>query len=75
LKAELQREFRRAHSKYMEDVVSVDLKENPEQFWPYVKTRKHETSQAVTLTSKDGYHHSEAANKISLLNQQFPKRI
>jgi hypothetical protein len=32
LKAELQRESRRAHSKYMEDV-SVDLKENPIRFW------------------------------------------
>ena len=73
LKAELQRESRRAHSAYMEDIVSEDLQKNPKRFWSYVKSRKQDSSQIVTLKSKDGYMylHSDTASKASILNQQF----
>ena len=71
LKAELQRESRRAHSAYMEDIVSEDLQKNPKRFWSYVKSRKQDSSQIVTLKSKDGYLHSDTASKASILNQQF----
>ena len=71
LKAELQRESRRAHSAYMEDIVSEDLQKNPKRIWSYVKSRKQDSSQIVTLKSKDGYLHSDTASKASILNQQF----
>lgn len=71
IKAELQRESRRTHNRYMEDIVSEDLQKNPKKFWSYVKSRKQDSSQIVTLKSKDGFLHSDTTNKASILNQQF----
>ncbi|CAG2211775.1 unnamed protein product [Mytilus edulis] len=75
LKAQLQKEARQAHSNYMEDIVSNDLEKNPKRFWSYVKSRKQDASQIVTLKSKDGFLHSDTDTKASILNQQFQKEI
>ncbi|CAG2217784.1 unnamed protein product [Mytilus edulis] len=71
LKSQLQKEARQAHSNYMEDIVSDDLQKNPKRFWSYVKSRKQDASQIVTLKSKDGFLHSDTDTKVSILNQQF----
>ena len=71
LKAELQREMRTAHTTYMEQTVSEDLKNNPKQFWSYIKSRKQDSSQIVSLKSKDGFLHSDTETKASILNDQF----
>ena len=55
----------------MEDIVSDDLQKNPKRFWSYVKSRKQDASQIVTLKSKDGFLHSDTDTKASILNQQF----
>jgi hypothetical protein len=36
IKAQTQKELRSAYRKYMNDVISTDLKENPKRFWGQV---------------------------------------
>ncbi|CAG2238216.1 unnamed protein product [Mytilus edulis] len=71
IKAELQRESRRAHTKCMQDIVSEDLYKNPKRFWSYIKSRKQESSGITTLKNKDGYLHSDTPTKAAILNNQF----
>lgn len=71
LKGQLQRESRRTHKAYLEDIVSDDLRTNPKRFLSYMKTRKQDSSQIVTLRSKDGLLHSDTAGKAAILNEQF----
>lgn len=52
LKGQLQRESRRTHRTYLEDIVCDDLRTNPKRFLSYMKTRKQDSSQIVTLRSK-----------------------
>jgi hypothetical protein len=49
IKAQTQRELRSAYRKYMNDVISTDLKENPKRFWAAIKSKKQES------TVMDGY--------------------
>ena len=39
IKAQTQRELRSAYRKYMNDVISTDLKENPKRFWAAIKSK------------------------------------
>lgn len=71
LKRQLQRESRRTHKAYLEDIVCDDLRTNPKRFWSYMKTRKQDSSQIVTLRSKDGFLYSDTAIKTAILNEQF----
>ncbi|CAG2220005.1 unnamed protein product [Mytilus edulis] len=71
IKAELQRESRRAHTKFMQNIVSDDLYKNPKRFWSYIKSRKQESSGITTLKNKDGYLHSDTPTKAAILNTQF----
>lgn len=56
---------------YLEDIVCDDLRTNPKRFLSYMKTRKQDSSQIVTLKSKDGFLHSDTAIKTAILNEQF----
>lgn len=51
--------------------MSNGLKENPEQFWPFIKRRKQDSGQIVSLKSKDGLLHNDSQIKASILNNQF----
>ncbi|CAG2242433.1 unnamed protein product [Mytilus edulis] len=52
IKAELQRESRRAHTKCMQYIVSEDLYKNLKRFWSNIKSRKQESSGITTLKNK-----------------------
>ncbi|CAG2209800.1 unnamed protein product [Mytilus edulis] len=71
LKANTQKETRKAHRKYIQDVVSNDFKENPKRFYTYVKSKKQESSGVSALTNTDGFLHSESSQKAEILNDQF----
>lgn len=71
LKGQLQRESRRVNRAYLEDVVKDDLRTIPKQFWSYIKTRKQDSFQIVTLKSKDGFLHNDTAIKATIRNEQF----
>ncbi|CAG2209667.1 unnamed protein product [Mytilus edulis] len=49
LKANTQKETRKAHRKYIQDVVSNDFRENPKRFYTYVKRKKQESSGVSAL--------------------------
>ena len=58
-----QKEIRHAHKKYMEDVVSSDMKQNPKQFWSFIKNKRQDSTGVSSLIDKDGYLHSEGPRK------------
>ena len=55
----------------MEDVVSSDMKQNPKQFWSFIKSKRQDSTGVSSLIDKDGYLHSEGPRKAEILNEQF----
>ena len=55
IKAQTQRELRSAYRKYMNDVISTDLKENPRRFWAAIKSKKQEATGVAPLKNKEGF--------------------
>ena len=70
IQAEVQRSTRRAHSGYMEDVVSKDLKENSKRFWSHIKS-KEEASDVSALLNDDEFLQCDTMIKAEILNKQF----
>ena len=66
-----QKDMRSAHKKYMEEIVSNDLKENPKVFWSYIKRKRQEPTGVAPLKNKDGFIHSDSSSKVEILNDQF----
>ena len=60
-----------AHKKYMEEIVSNDLKEDPTVFWSYVKSKQQKSTGVAPLKNKDGFIHSDSSLKVEILNDQF----
>ena len=71
LKMQAQKDMRSAHKKYMEEIVSNDLKENPKVFWSYIKRKRQEFTGVASLKNKDGFIHSDSSSKVEILNDQF----
>lgn len=71
IKATTQREIRRAQSKYMNEVISPQLKEKPKSFWQYIKGKKTESSGVSPLRGKDGLLYSDPNVQSNILNEQF----
>ena len=71
IKAQTQRELRSAYRKYMNDVISTDLKENPKRFWAAIKSKKQESTGVSPLKNKGGFIHSDTTSKAEILNEQF----
>ena len=71
LKAETQREMRRAHQAYIQDTVNQDLTANSKRFYSYVKSKKQETTGISPLLNQDGFRHSRRTSKAEILNHQF----
>ncbi|MEW8548082.1 MAG: reverse transcriptase family protein, partial [Candidatus Thiodiazotropha sp.] len=71
LQSSTQKEIRAAHKKYMEDVVSSDLKQNPKNFWSFIKSKRQDSTGVSPLIDKDGFLHSDGAKKAEILNSQF----
>ena len=71
IKYQNQRDLRTAHKRYMEDVVSKDLKDKPKMFWSYIKSRRQESTGVAPLKNKDGFIHSDSSSKVEILNDQF----
>ena len=65
-----QKDMRSAHKKYMEEIVSNDLKENPKVFWSHIKN-KQESTGVAPLKNKNGFIHSDSSSKLEILNDQF----
>ena len=55
----------------MEDVVSSDMKQNPKQFWHFIKSKRQDSKGVSSLIDKDGFLHSEGPWKAKILNEQF----
>ena len=71
IKYQNQRDLRTAHKRYMEDVVSKDLKDKPKMFWSYIKSRRQESTGVAPLKNKDGFIHSDSSSNVEILNDQF----
>ena len=71
LKMQAQKDMRSAHKKYMEEIVSIDLKENPKVFWSHIKRKRQESTGVAPLKNKDGFIHSDSSSKLEILNDQF----
>ena len=71
LRMQAQKDMRSAHKKYMEEIVSNDLKENPKVFWSYIKSKRQESTGVAPLKNKDGFIHSDSSSKVEILNDQF----
>ena len=69
LQQEVQRETRKAHKQYMEDVVSDG--ENRNKFWSYIKSKGQEFSGVAPLKNKAGFIQSDNLSKANILNDQF----
>ena len=66
-----QKDMRSAHKKYMEEIVSNDLKENTKVFWSHIKSKRQESTAVAPLKNKDGFIHSDSSSKLEILNDQF----
>ena len=71
LRMQAQKDMRSAHKKYMEEIVSNDLKENLKVFWSYIKRKRQEPTGVASLKNKDGFIHSDSSSKMEILNDQF----
>ena len=71
LRTQTQKDIRSAHKKYMEEVVSNDLQENPKVFWSYIKSKRQESTGVAPVKNKDGFIHSDSSSKVEILNEQF----
>ena len=71
IKYQKQRDLKTAHKRYMEDVVSKDLKDKPKMFWAYIKSRRQESTGVAPLKFKDRFIHSDSSSKVEILNDQF----
>ena len=60
-----------ANKKYMEEIVSNDLKENPKVFWSYVLSKQQESTGVAQMKNKDGFIHGDSSSKVEILNDQF----
>ena len=60
-----------AHKNYIEDVVSSDMKQNPKQFWSFIKGKRHDSIGVSSLIDKDGFLHNEGPRKAEILNEQY----
>ncbi|CAG2212295.1 unnamed protein product [Mytilus edulis] len=69
IKAELQRESRRAHTKFMQNIVSDDLYKNPKRFWSYIKSRKQESRFAPLDIDKPSQKKTRKEKMASQENQ------
>ena len=61
----------KTYKTYMEDVVSSDMKQNPKQFWSFIKSKRQDSTGVSSLIDKNGYLHSEGPMKAEFLNEQF----
>jgi hypothetical protein len=63
LQQEVQRETRKAHKQYMEDVVRDG--ENRNKFWSYIKSKGQEFSGVAPLKNKAGFIQSHILSMLS----------
>ena len=55
----------------MADNVSNDLSENTKRFWPFIKSKRQESSGVAPLINKEDYLRSDSTKRAKLHNQQF----
>ena len=66
-----QQEVRKAHDKYMDEIISGDITNNPKRLWTYLKSQKQDTAGVAPLKDGNGLLRSDAETKAELLNNQF----
>jgi hypothetical protein len=71
LKSACQREIRKSHDSYLQDIVSGDMKNNSKKLWSYIKHKKQDSSGVAPLKDTDGLLHSDTPAKPEILNNQF----
>ena len=67
---ETQREYRKAYSSHVNNLVSEDQTGNPKKLYSFIKSKKYDASR-VTPLSSNGVNQSESLNKADILNQQI----
>ena len=71
LKSACQREIRKSHDSYLQDIVSGNMKNNSKKLWSYIKHKKQDSSGVAPLKDTDGLLHSDTPAKPEILNNQF----
>ena len=71
LKAGSQRGIRQEHDKYLQDIITGDMKENSKRFWTYIKHKKQDSNGISSLKKADGLLYSDSPTQAEILNQQF----
>ena len=71
LSKSLQRECRKAHNTYVNDIICGDMKQNSKKLWTYLKSKKQDTTGIAPLQHQDGLLRSDSETKAELLNDQF----
>ena len=71
LKATAQREFRKAHDTYIDEIFCGDINNNPKKFWSYLKGKRQDSQGVAPLKKPDGLLYSDTESKAEILNDQF----
>ncbi|KAK3104689.1 hypothetical protein FSP39_007852 [Pinctada imbricata] len=71
LKASSQREARRAHDTYVDEIFCGDINTKPKRFWSYLKGKHQDSSGVAPLKKSDGLLYSDTKSKAEILNTQF----
>jgi len=70
IKQQVQRECRKAHDKYVLDIINSDNTRSNKKFWSYIKSKKSEQYGIPTL-EKDHQLITDNLSKANILNDQF----
>ena len=71
LQQDIQFQIRTVHKDFMKTAVSDSFKDNPKEFWSFVKNTGQEATGVSPLKNKDGFVKSDNTSKANVLNDQF----
>ena len=71
IKKSAQRECRRAHSNYLNEVIREDNDLNNKKLWTYIKGKSRGSASVGDLKGRDGITYQDPKIKAKILNEQF----
>ena len=71
IKKNTQRECRRAHSNYLNEIISEDSDLNNKKLWTYIKGKSQGSASVGDLKGRDGITYQDPKIKAKILNEQF----
>ena len=66
MQSSIQKEIREAHKQYMENVVSSDLKQNPQNFWSFIKSKSHDSTGVSPIDGQSWLQYSDGKKKVEI---------